>query len=67
MKPLHVELMGSSRAEKDQQVANVNAFRDTHAEEAKSRLKELQKVRVSGKTPSPHALYDVGGEYRRNM
>ena len=36
--------MRSSKAEKDQQMANVEAFRDTHAAEAKSRLKELQKV-----------------------
>ena len=77
-----VELMRSSKAEKDQQVANVEAFRDTHAEEAKPRLRALQKVArerkntfaalmEAGKVCSlgsmSHALYDVGGEYRRNM
>jgi hypothetical protein len=76
------ELMRSSKPEKDQQVANVEAFRDTHAEEARTRLKELQKVArerkntfaalmEAGKVCSlgsmSHALYDVGGEYRRNM
>ncbi len=77
-----IELMRSSKAEKDQQVTNVEAFRDTHAEEAKPRLRELQKVArerkntfaalmEAGKVCSlggmSHALYDVGGEYRRNM
>jgi methylmalonyl-CoA mutase len=77
-----IELMRSSKTERDQQVANVEAFRDTHAEEAKPRLKELQKVArerkntfaalmEAGKVCSlgsmSHALYDVGGEYRRNM
>ena len=76
------ELMRSSKAEKDQQVSNVEAFRTTHAVEAKPRLRELQKVareRINtiaalmeaGKVCSlgsmSHALYDVGGEYRRNM
>jgi methylmalonyl-CoA mutase len=76
------ELMRSSKAEKDQQVSNVEAFRDTHAEEAKPRLENLQKVArerkntfaalmEAGKVCSlgsmSHALYDVGGEYRRNM
>ena len=77
-----VELMRSSKVEKDQQVANVEAFRDTHAEEAKPRLKELQKVarerkntfavlKEAGKVCSlgsmSHPLYDVSGAHRRNM
>ena len=77
-----IELMRSSRGERDQQVTNVEAFRDSHAEEAKPRLEELQKVArerkntfaalmEAGKVCSlgsmSHALYDVGGEYRRNM
>jgi methylmalonyl-CoA mutase len=68
--------------ERDQQVANVGAFRGTHAEEAEPRLKALQQVArerkntfaalmEAGKVCSlgtmSHALYDVGGEYRRNM
>jgi methylmalonyl-CoA mutase len=36
--------MHSSGGEKDQQVANVEAFRETHAAEAKPRLTKLQQV-----------------------
>jgi len=77
-----IELMRSSAEEKDQQVANVGAFRDMHAEEAGPRLARLQQVarerkntfealmdagRVCSLGSMSHALYDVGGEYRRNM
>jgi len=77
-----IELMRSSTEEKDQQVANVEAFRDVHAEEAEPQLSRLQQVArkrkntfealmVAGRVCSlgsmSHALYDVGGEYRRNM
>jgi methylmalonyl-CoA mutase len=74
--------MRSSEDEKNQQVANVEAFRAMHAEEAGPRLKHLQTVardrkntfealmeagRVCSLGSMSHALYDVGGEYRRNM
>ena len=77
-----IELMRSSPEEKDQQVANVEAFRKTHAKEAAPRLKHLQQVardrkntfealmeaaKVCSLGSMSHALYDVGGEYRRNM
>ncbi len=77
-----IELMRSSDDEKIQQVANVEAFRDLHAEEAKPLLQQLQQVarerkntfdalvkaaRVCSLGSMSHALYDVGGEYRRNM
>ncbi len=77
-----IELMRSSVDEKNQQVANVEAFRAMHAEEAKPRLRHLQQVarerkntfealmeagRVCSLGSMSHALYDVGGEYRRNM
>jgi methylmalonyl-CoA mutase len=77
-----IKLMRSSDTEKDQQVANVEAFRDLHAEEAKPLLQQLQQVarerkntfealvkaaRVCSLGSMSHALYDVGGEYRRNM
>jgi len=78
----HIELMRSSDKEKNQQVANVEIFRETHGVEAKPRLQNLQQVArdrrntfealmEAGKVCSlgsmSHALYDVGGEYRRNM
>ena len=78
----HIELMRSSESERDQQVMNVEMFRDTHAEEAKPRLEKLQQVarerkntfealmeaaKVCSLGSISHALYAVGGEYRRNM
>jgi len=77
-----IELMRSSEDEKNQQVANVEAFRQMHAEEAGRALEQLQNVarerrntfealmeagRVCSLGSMSHALYDVGGEYRRNM
>ena len=77
-----IELMRSDEKEKNQQVANVEAFRAMHAEEARPRLSHLQQVarerkntfealmeagRVCSLGSMSHALYDVGGEYRRNM
>jgi methylmalonyl-CoA mutase len=77
-----VELMRSSAAEKDQQVANVEAYRSVNREWGEECLARLQKVaRERGNTfeammeaarycslgSMSHSLYDVGGEYRRNM
>ncbi len=77
-----LELIRSSEVEKGDQIRNVRAFRDAHAETGEAALGRLQQVarergnvfaelmetvksnslgRISG------ALYDVGGEYRRNM
>ncbi len=76
------ELMRSSDGEKDQQVTNVTEFRDFHRAEAEQQLVELQRVArersntfealmAAAKSCSlgsiSHALYEVGGEYRRNM
>jgi len=77
-----VELMRSTDREKDQQVGNVDVFREAHQAEAVPELARLQEVaRDRGNTfealmdaardcslgSMSHALYDVGGEYRRNM
>jgi methylmalonyl-CoA mutase len=77
-----MELMRSTDGEKDQQVHNVEDFRWAHKLEGDPRLAELQQVArerkntfealmEAGKYCSlgsmSHALYDVGGEYRRNM
>ncbi len=77
-----IELMRSSDAEKSQQVANVEAFREAHRDEAIPRLSHLQQVATKRKNTfealmeaakscslgtMSHSLYDVGGEYRRNM
>ncbi len=77
-----VELMRSTGLEKDQQVTNVENFRLAHRQEGEPRLVHLQQVArdrkntfealiEAAKTCSlgsmSHSLYDVGGEYRRNM
>ena len=77
-----LELMRSTEAEKQQQVQNVIDFRGFHQAEAEQQLKRLQAVaRERGNTfealmeaakscslgSMSHALYAVGGEYRRNM
>jgi len=77
-----VELMRSTDEEKDQQVENVETFREAHREEASPELARLQQVARERKNTfeslmeaakdcslgsMSHALYDVGGEYRRNM
>ena len=77
-----LELMRSTDEEKDQQVGNVGMFRDAHQAEASPELARLQQVARERKNTfeslmdaakdcslgsMSHALYDVGGEYRRNM
>jgi methylmalonyl-CoA mutase len=77
-----VELMRSSDDEKNQQVSNVEAFRTLHGDASAAQLRQLQKVaaerentfaalmeaaKVCSLGSMSHALYDVGGEYRRNM
>ena len=76
------ELMRSTDEEKDQQVKNVDDFRAFHQAEADQLLLELQQVARDRKNTfeslmdaakacslgsMSHALYEVGGEYRRNM
>jgi methylmalonyl-CoA mutase len=77
-----LELMRSTDAEKGQQVGNVEEFRDVHQAESSPELIRLQQVARERKNTfeslmdaakdcslgsMSHALYDVGGEYRRNM
>jgi len=77
-----IELIRSTQAEKAQQIANVQAYqraRNGHAAEglkplqatARERRNVFASLMDAVKTHSlgqiSHALYDVGGEYRRNM
>jgi methylmalonyl-CoA mutase len=77
-----IELMRSTEEEKQQQIANLAAFQAARAGEADAALQRLQAVAVAGgnifeelmetaKVCSlgqiSHALYQVGGQYRRNM
>jgi len=76
------ELMRSTDGEKDQQVINVSEFRGFHQAEAEQQLLKLQQVARERKNTfeslmdaakacslgsMSHTLYEVGGEYRRNM
>ncbi|HUO96252.1 MAG TPA: methylmalonyl-CoA mutase family protein, partial [Steroidobacteraceae bacterium] len=76
------ELIRSTTAEKDAQVAGVRAFQAHHAAESAAALARLQQtaseggnvfaalmetVRVASLGQITRALYAVGGQYRRNM
>ncbi len=76
------ELARATPEEKEQQIRNLRAFQERNKEEAPVALKRLQAVAVAGgnvfaelmetvKVASlgqiTRALYEVGGQYRRNM
>jgi methylmalonyl-CoA mutase len=76
------ELIRSTTADKDRQISNVRAFQDRNSETGPPALAALQKVAVTGGNifsqlmetakvatlgQMSQALYDVGGQYRRNM
>ncbi|OOG44049.1 methylmalonyl-CoA mutase [Rhodanobacter sp. C06] len=77
-----IELIRSTEEEKGQQIANVKAFgvaRNSLAPESLKRLQDtarerknvfeqlVEAVKYNSLGQISHALYDVGGEYRRNM
>ena len=77
-----IELIRSTPEEKQQQIANVEAFRAARNGRSPDSLRTLQAaararsnlfdgllgaVKYSSLGQISHALYDVGGEYRRNM
>ncbi len=77
-----LELMRSTEAEKQRQIANLRAFQDRGADrrpEALARLQEvarargnvfaelMEAVKCASLGQISAALYEVGGEYRRNM
>jgi len=77
-----IELIRSTEEEKGQQIANVEAYRANRNALAPDSLKRLQQaardrenvfaqlmeaVKYNSEGQISHALYDVGGEYRRNM
>ncbi len=76
------ELIRSTESEKQDQIAHVRAFQETHADESVAALASLQTVarergnifaelmntvKSSSLGQISAALYSVGGEYRRNM
>ena len=77
-----IELIRSTTDEKQQQIDNVSAFQAARNARAPDSLKSLQNVararqnvfeelletvKYNSLGQISHALYDVGGEYRRNM
>jgi methylmalonyl-CoA mutase len=77
-----IELIRSTEEEKGQQIDNVASFRSLRNNLAADSLKHLQQtardrqnifealleaVKYNSLGQISHALYDVGGEYRRNM
>jgi methylmalonyl-CoA mutase len=77
-----LELIRSSEEEKQNQIRNVRSFQKTHAEESEAALLKLQSVarergnvfaelmntvKFNSLGQVSNALYQVGGEYRRNM
>lgn len=80
--PEKIELARASYEEKNQQLNNVTAFQNSHAEMAKKEIEKLKITALQGKnifecllSATRHcslyqisqALYEVGGQYRRNL
>jgi isobutyryl-CoA mutase len=78
----NMQIARASKLEKDLQIENLEKFKQMHTsevEEAIHRLKEVAKtggnifeelmetVKVASLGQITHALYEVGGKYRRNM
>ena len=77
-----LELIRSTETEKQAQIESVRSFRELHGDESRAAIESLQQVaRARGNVFAElmqtvksnslgeisAALYDVGGEYRRNM
>ena len=77
-----LEVARATKEEKEQQIKNLRAFQERHKGECEKALKRLQEVALSGgnifeelmetvKVASlgqiTKALYEVGGQFRRNM
>lgn len=78
----NMEIARASKEEKDLQIANLASFKEANAnnsQKALNQLKEVAKtggnifeelmetVKVASLGQITHALYEVGGQYRRNM
>jgi methylmalonyl-CoA mutase len=80
--PDHIELARSSEEEKQSQLRRLGDFQARHADEAPAMLERLRQaviadgnvfevlvdaVRACSLGQITHALFEVGGQYRRNM
>lgn len=76
------KLVRATREEKELQIRRLKAFQEAHREEAEKALRRLQEVALAGGNifaelmetvrcaslgQITRALYEVGGQYRRNM
>ncbi len=79
---LPAEVIRSTSEEKDLQIKNINLFQERHKKESSDMLKRLQEVAINNDNlfaelmetvkycslgQITHALYEVGGQYRRSM
>lgn len=79
---LPAEVIRSTENEKEEQINSVKSFRKQHEDKSKRMLKRLQETAVKNENifnelmetvkycslgQITHALYEVGGQYRRNM
>ena len=79
---LPAEVIRSTNEEKEVQVKNLNNFKERHKNKSADMLKRLQETAINNSNlfaelmetvkycslgEITHALYEVGGEYRRNM
>jgi methylmalonyl-CoA mutase len=79
---LPAEVIRSTKEEKDQQISNLEAFKRRNASRKVAALENLQKTAIQNGNlfaelmetvkycslgEITHALYEVGGQYRRNM
>ena len=77
-----MELARATKEEKETQIINLRNFQETHRVQAEEALRKLKEIAVTGgnifaelmetvKSASlgqiTNALYEVGGQYRRNM
>ncbi len=80
--PPKIEMARASYGEKNQQLSNVHSYQKGHQPEAKEELLKLQQAALAGKNifaalmsasrvcslyQMSQALYEVGGQYRRNL
>jgi len=80
--PPKIELARASYEEKNQQLSNVSSFQKTHSSESAKELQNLQAAVLKGDNifaalmrasrycslfQMTEALYEVGGQYRRNL
>jgi len=80
--PAEVALTRASKAEKDECIERLRTFQSEHADDAPAALAKLQRVALAGENlfdalleatevcslgQITQALYEVGGQYRRNI